>query len=153
MSMTASTDSADVSITGAHPPAVMSTTLENIVAHKRVDIAKAKATTPLEKLQDVVTECPRPRNFFKAVVDERDRAHTRVIAEVKRQSPSAGVIREDFDPVRIATQYEQAGAAAISCLTDEKYFGGHLGYIARAPGTDPDRRWMDARVVQWLVGA
>lgn len=74
-------------------------------------------------------EQPKPRNFFAAVVDEHDRARTRVIAEVKRKSPSAGEIREDFDPVAIARAYEDAGAAAISCLTDEKFFGGHLGYI------------------------
>lgn len=109
---------------GATPPV-----LEEIVAHKRVEVERAKSTTPLERLKEVVAEAPRPRNFFAAVVDEHDRITTRVIAEVKRKSPSAGVIREDFDPVRIARQYEEAGASAISCLTDEKYFGGHLGYI------------------------
>lgn len=103
--------------------------LDTIVAHKRVDVAKSKVATPLETLQDRIADLPRPRNFFKAVVDERDRAHTRVIAEIKQRSPSAGVIRQDFDPVRIATQYEEGGASAISCLTDDKHFGGHLGYI------------------------
>ena len=72
---------------------------------------------------------PRPRNFFAAVV-KRDRPRwSRVIAEIKRKSPSAGEIRADFDAESIARQYEDAGAAAISCLTDETYFGGHLGYI------------------------
>ena len=104
--------------------------LQDIVAHKRIEVARARTATPLEVLQARVEEsADRPRNFFAAVVDEHDRVGTRVIAEVKRMSPSAGVIREDFDPVAIARQYEEAGAAAISCLTDEKYFGGHLGYI------------------------
>jgi indole-3-glycerol phosphate synthase len=107
------------------PPKV----LTDILARKRIEVAKAKSATPLEVVQQRARENGRPRNFFAAVVDEHDRARTRVIAEVKRKSPSAGVIREDFDPVRIAKQYEVAGAAAISCLTDEEHFGGHLGYI------------------------
>lgn len=105
------------------------TTLDTIVARKRVEVAKAKELTPLETLHKRVEEVTPPRNFFAAVVDERGRTHTSVIAEVKRKSPTAGTIRDDFDPVRIATQYEKAGAAAISCLTDEQHFGGHLGYI------------------------
>ena len=71
----------------------------------------------------------KPRNFFGALVDKNDLHHTRVIAEVKRRSPSAGEIRSDFDPAQLAIRYERGGAAAISCLTDERYFGGHLGYI------------------------
>jgi indole-3-glycerol phosphate synthase len=103
--------------------------LDEIVARKRVEVAKAKSATPLETLKERARESSRPRNFFAAVVDSRIRGTTRVIAEVKRRSPSAGVIRDDFDPVAIARQYEDAGAAAISCLTDEHHFGGHLGYI------------------------
>jgi len=107
----------------------MTAVLDEIIAHKRVEVAKAQAATPLETLKERVGALGAPRNFFAAVVDEHDRSHTRVIAEVKRMSPSAGVIREDFDPVAIARAYEDAGAAAISCLTDERYFGGHLGYV------------------------
>ncbi len=103
--------------------------LDRILARKRVEVAKAKATTPLDLLQKRVAEMARPRNFFAGVVNERGRRQTRVIAEIKRSSPSAGVIAEDFDPVRIAKQYHEGGAAAISCLTDEEDFGGHLGYI------------------------
>jgi indole-3-glycerol phosphate synthase len=107
--------------------------LENIIARKRVEVAKAKLTTPLELLKKRVTQAAPPRNFFAAVVNEHDRTRTRVIAEIKRKSPSAGVIREDFDDiggaVAIAEQYEDAGASAISILTDEEHFGGHLGYI------------------------
>jgi len=104
-------------------------TLDEIVARKRVEVAKAKVATPVEVVRDRAGSVERPRNFFGAVVDGRLRGATRVIAEIKRRSPSAGLIREDFDPVSIARQYEEAGAAAISCLTDEVYFGGHLGYI------------------------
>jgi indole-3-glycerol phosphate synthase len=103
--------------------------LEQIIAQTRVEVARAKTTTPLEVLKERVRELGRPRNFFAAVVDRQDRSRTRIIAEVKRRSPSAGEIREDFDPVDIAKQYEENGAAAISCLTNEPYFGGHLGYI------------------------
>ena len=105
--------------------------LEEILAHKRVEVAKAKETTPLLVLRERVGTLGRPRNFFGAVVGHapENRHTTRVIAEIKRKSPSAGLIRDDFDPATIAKQYEIAGAAAISCLTDERHFGGHLGYI------------------------
>lgn len=107
----------------------MSSVLDRIAARKRVEVARASALVPLADLKASASGLPKPRNFFSAVVDERDRDHTRVIAEIKRKSPSAGVIREDFDPVRIARQYHSAGAAAISCLTDEADFGGRLEYL------------------------
>jgi indole-3-glycerol phosphate synthase len=107
----------------------MPSILDTIVAHKRVEVAKARVLTPIEILKERVAQMERPRNFFAAVASGRDRSRTRVIAEIKRCSPSAGVIREDFDPVDIARRYTAAGAAAISCLTDERYFGGHLGYL------------------------
>lgn len=117
----------------------MSATLEQIVSRKRVEVAKAKANTPLDTLQGRVRDAERARNFFAAVVDgrDRDRGHSHVIAEIKRKSPSAGEIRRDFDPVIIAQQYHDAGAAAISCLTDEPDFGGHLGYIQRIKDAMP----------------
>jgi len=107
----------------------MTVTLEQIVARKRVEVARAMKETPLHTLRERIDEQGRPRNFFAAVVDRQNPHHTRVIAEIKQRSPSAGLIRENFDPVRIAQQYHRAGAAAISCLTDETDFGGHLGYI------------------------
>jgi indole-3-glycerol phosphate synthase len=106
-------------------------TLERIVARKRVEVEKAKINTPLKTLQVRCAQLEPARNFFAAVVNERDRAHTRVIAEIKRRSPSAGEIRRDFDPVSIAKAYAENGAAALSVLTDVEYFGGHLGYIQR----------------------
>jgi indole-3-glycerol phosphate synthase len=107
----------------------MATVLEQIIARKRVEVQKAKAVTPLDVLKERVADMGRPRNFFAAVVNDRAPRRTRVIAEIKRRSPSAGEITDDFDPIRIAKQYHEAGADAISCLTDEKDFGGHLGYI------------------------
>jgi indole-3-glycerol phosphate synthase len=73
---------------------------------------------------------PKCRNFYKAVTSPNSRG-INVIAEVKKASPSAGIIRKDFDPVAIAQTYERCGADAISVLTDEKYFQGRLEYINR----------------------
>lgn len=112
------------------PPAgtiTLTTILEQIVAHKHRQVAAAKRRLPLEQIKDRADQSPRPRNFFEAVTKPRRRL--RVIAEVKKASPSAGVIREDFDPVAIARAYYDNGAAAISCLTDEKYFQGSLAFI------------------------
>ncbi|HMN96797.1 MAG TPA: indole-3-glycerol phosphate synthase TrpC [Phycisphaerales bacterium] len=111
--------------------------LSRIGARKRVEVARAIARTPPEALRERVASMPRPRNFFSAVVDERDLAHSRIIAEIKRKSPSAGVIRSDFDPVVIARQYHEAGAAALSCLTDEADFGGRLEYIEQIRAAVP----------------
>lgn len=107
----------------------MSDVLAQIVADKRIEVARAQQHTPLQAVQEQALTTEEPRNFFAALTRPFDTL--RVIAEVKRKSPSAGVIRDDFDPVAIAQQYQEAGAAAISCLTDEKYFGGSLDHIAQ----------------------
>ena len=112
--------------------AATASTLDRIVAHKRVEVAKAKVNTPLAKLEARCKALDKPRNFFAAVVSNRPGDPVRVIAEIKRRSPSAGVIREDFDVARIAKQYAENGAAALSILTDEEHFGGHLGYVQQA---------------------
>jgi indole-3-glycerol phosphate synthase len=101
--------------------------LAQIVADKRVEVAQAQQRLSLEEMRRLALDTPQPRNFFAAVTQPR-RA-LRVIAEVKRASPSAGLIREDFDPVAIAHAYADNGAAAISCLTDAKYFQGSLDYL------------------------
>lgn len=103
--------------------------LETIVARKRIEVQEARSRTPLEAVKARIEELGRPRNFFRAVVSDRSPRPFRIIAEVKRKSPSAGEFRADFDPVDIAKRYQQAGAAAISCLTDLKHFGGDLGFI------------------------
>ncbi|MCE7972904.1 MAG: indole-3-glycerol phosphate synthase TrpC [Leptolyngbya sp. PLA1] len=115
--------------------------LAEIVAHKREEIARGREATPLEELRARVAGMPRPRNFFTAVT-RQPRLGTRIIAEVKRKSPSAGWMRpeyagEGFRPEDIASRYHRAGAAAISCLTDERYFGGHLSYIERIRAAVP----------------
>ncbi|CAA9375570.1 MAG: Indole-3-glycerol phosphate synthase [uncultured Phycisphaerae bacterium] len=106
----------------------MSTILDKIVATKREEVAERLVRTPVDALKERVRSLPRPRNFFHAVTHKGNKP-IQLIAEVKKASPSAGVIREDFDPVAIATAYKEAGADAISCLTDEKYFQGSLDYL------------------------
>lgn len=107
----------------------MADVLAQIVADKRREVAALRARLPLEDLRKQGRDAADPRNFFAAVT--RPAGELRVIAEVKKASPSAGVIRADFDPVAIARAYHQAGAAAVSCLTDAKYFQGSLAYIAQ----------------------
>ena len=113
----------------------MSDVLARIVADKKEEVAAAVARRPLDELKRLVRDTEAPRNFFAAVT--RPKRMLRVIAEVKKASPSAGVIREDFDPVVIAKAYHANGAAAISCLTDEKYFQGKLEYIAQIKAAVP----------------
>ncbi|MCH2141482.1 MAG: indole-3-glycerol phosphate synthase TrpC [Phycisphaerales bacterium] len=104
-------------------------TLQDIIAHKRDEVAARRTAQPLEELRQRVADAPPARNFFAAVASGDGPGGINVIAEIKRRSPSAGEIRSDFDPVDIALQYESAGAVAISCLTDEHFFGGSLDTI------------------------
>ena len=97
--------------------------LEEIIAQKRKEVAETKASGLQRKLEDRVQGMPAPRDFASALSGEA----VSLIAEVKKASPSAGLIRDPFDPVAIAKAYESAGAGAISVLTDEKFFQGKLG--------------------------
>jgi indole-3-glycerol phosphate synthase len=108
----------------------VSTVLDEIVAAKREEVARRKTKVTLEALKDRVAALPRPRNFFQAVTTPNNK-RLNLIAEVKKASPSAGVIRADFDPVAIAMSYEAAGADALSVLTDGPYFQGRLEYIGQ----------------------
>ncbi len=108
----------------------MSDILQKIVQTKREELPGRKAAMPLDELKKRIADMERPRNFFAAVTTRNEKP-LNLIAEVKKASPSAGIIREDFDPVTIAKIYEESGADAISCLTDEKYFQGRLEYIAQ----------------------
>jgi indole-3-glycerol phosphate synthase len=107
----------------------MTITLQTIIEYKRDEVADRLNKVSLVEVRAHAEASDRPRNFFGAVVNGHTRGSTSVIAEIKRKSPSAGIIREDFDPVDIALAYEKAGATAISCLTDTRFFGGNLDYI------------------------
>lgn len=106
----------------------MANILDKIIADKRIEVESRRLQTSLDELKEKVSDLPRCRNFYKAVTKPNPRG-INVIAEVKKASPSAGLIRENFDPVAIAQTYQRCGADAISVLTDEKYFQGKLEYI------------------------
>jgi len=91
-----------------------------------MDIAAARSRISFETLQSQLPTAPSVRGFLKAL---KSAVAPALIAEVKKASPSAGLIRTDFDPVAIARDYEQAGATCLSILTDEKFFQGHLDYL------------------------
>jgi indole-3-glycerol phosphate synthase len=115
----------------------MATILEQIVETKRQEVAERQKHTPVEKLKERAAFQGRPRNFFHAVTHRRSGRLMNVIAEVKKASPSAGVIKADFDPVQIAKAYQAAEVDALSVLTDEKYFQGHLTYIEQVRAVVP----------------
>lgn len=103
--------------------------LEEIVWQKEIEVAQLRERTPLLELQKQVKELPSPRHFLQAL--QHGKTHPAVIAEVKKASPSKGIIREDFDPVAIARAYEQGGATCLSVLTDQKFFQGSFENLAR----------------------
>jgi len=105
----------------------MADILARIVETKWGEIAAAKSRVSEVELRQRLSAAPPPRGFAAAL---RVPGEVRVIAEVKKASPSAGVIRADFDPVAIGRTYEAHGAAALSVLTDESYFQGKLEYLA-----------------------
>ncbi len=104
----------------------MPTILDKIVATKREEIARAKADVPEAVLRERLAEAPPPRDFLAALAEPEGIS---LIAEVKKASPSKGVIRHDFQPLQIARTYQQHGAACISVLTDEPFFQGSLEYL------------------------
>ena len=103
--------------------------LEEIVWQKEAEVAQWRDRVPLLELQKQVKDLPAPRNFLQAL--QHSQTNLAVIAEVKKASPSKGVIREDFDPVAIARSYEQGGATCLSVLTDQKFFQGSFENLAR----------------------
>ncbi len=102
--------------------------LHQIVETKKQEVAAGALRRPLAELQRMAADAGPVRNFFSAVT-KPPHGIVNVIAEIKKASPSAGLIRPDFDPVTIAHTYHAAGADALSVLTDEKYFHGRLDYI------------------------
>ncbi|MEH2257075.1 indole-3-glycerol phosphate synthase TrpC [Nostoc sp.] len=96
--------------------------LEDIVSHKRQEVAQMQQELPLASLRQQLNTAPNVRNFLAALQENPNQPS--LIAEVKKASPSRGIIRTDFDPVAVAQAYERGGAACLSVLTDEKFFQG-----------------------------
>jgi indole-3-glycerol phosphate synthase len=101
--------------------------LDEIIEYKRTEVARLQPLA--DKLRHAALERNDFRSFYGALHQGPD--HLAVIAEVKKASPSAGVITADFEPVAVAAGYDRGGASAISVLTDERFFQGHLSYLAR----------------------
>lgn len=118
-----------VALPGAEPQHI----LEEIVWHKETEVDRMRAVVPLQELKRQINLAPPPLDFREALTEGKTKPA--VIAEVKKASPSKGVIREDFDPVAIAEAYQKGGATCISVLTDNKFFQGSFENLAKVRAT------------------
>ena len=107
----------------------MATVLDEILAHKRAEVEGRKRTYPLAQVRERAARQPAPRGFAAALKRRANAGKPAVIAEIKKASPSKGIIREHFEPASIARSYEAAGAACLSVLTDEKHFLGSDAHL------------------------
>ncbi len=110
----------------------MSDILNKILATKKTEIAASKLAVSLDQLQAQAEAQGEPRDFVGSIHRKVMANKPAVIAEIKKASPSKGVIRADFKPAEIAKSYEKAGAACLSVLTDEQYFQGSAAYLKQA---------------------
>ena len=107
----------------------MSNILEQILATKREEIDLRRTLVPEQQLLDKMADGHTPLGFVSALQRRASEQKPGVIAEIKKASPSKGVIRADFNPAAIATSYATANATCLSILTDEQYFQGHDDYL------------------------
>ena len=110
----------------------MANILDTIIATKFEEIKESQKIKSLGQLKDEVGSASQPRGFVKAIETQLSKNKAAVIAEIKKASPSKGVIREHFNPKEIAISYEKGGATCLSVLTDQKYFQGHADYLKEA---------------------
>jgi len=104
--------------------------LDKILAHKKTEVAQARGREPLSELRRRLADLEdQPRGFARALRTMRESGGPALIAEVKKGSPSKGIIRADFDPLEISGIYQENGATCLSVLTDEAFFFGHLRFL------------------------
>lgn len=111
-----------------NPPTI----LRKILARKAEEVAERRARHSLTSLEDRIQEQTAPRGFYQALRQRVGAGAPAVIAEIKKASPSKGVIREDFEPAQIAVSYREGGASCLSVLTDQDFFQGCDAYLAQA---------------------
>lgn len=115
----------------------MADILERILAVKRREVEESRRRLPVGELERAAAEASAPRGFYRALRDCADAGRAAVIAEIKRASPSRGLIRADFDPARIAASYAANGASCLSVLTDREFFGGSAEDLRAARAACP----------------
>lgn len=107
----------------------MSDILKKILATKEQEILERSSVRPMDQLRSECADMPAARGFIASIEQRTSEGHAAVICEIKKASPSKGVIRPDFSPAEIAADYSAHGAACLSVLTDEQYFQGHDRFI------------------------
>ena len=103
--------------------------LKTILAKKFEEVAKRQQRMSISDLQDIAQDVEKPRGFYQALQSKVNHHKPAIIAEIKKASPSQGVIRENFEPIAIAQEYAMSGASCLSILTDKEFFQGSEAYL------------------------